>query len=469
MSILVEIAGRADVSVEGVVRVLTREPVSAAVKERVLAVLDQLDPEQTRVLERFALVSVHDVVPLDPGSVHAPVDPPPVDTGPDPEPWPEPPSTASEQVADANGNRPHEPAPHEPAPPPEAEEGVAIVERAAEDEGDASEQLPAATPSEETLLTARVGALLEELVSAMTELRRESRSDRQERLDDVAMLVELMSTGWQGVDRRLARIESVVARMETASPRPAPPIPQPAAVTPVIPASERAPAVEAAPVEAVPVEAASEEKRGWPPFVTTLLFLASLVVVLVALDLIPSRAEMPSFAPVSDETPTGPSASSTTSPGTPAQAPRTGTPTTTTARVTPTVTSPEPTTTPKEEETQATTGAAEPEPPVRIEPPRTTTAPAPQQTTPPATSSSTGFQPARTFVWPATAGTEFYSVRFLRAGQPFYAARVPEPRITIPKRIVFTPGAYRWVVRPETGLGSLGAPIIDSAFSVAKP
>ena len=61
MSILVEIATRADVSVEGVVRVLTREPVSDIVKERVLAVLDELSPAESRVLERFALASVHDV------------------------------------------------------------------------------------------------------------------------------------------------------------------------------------------------------------------------------------------------------------------------------------------------------------------------------------------------------------------------------------------------------------------------
>ena len=125
MSILVEIAGRADVSVEGVVRVLTREPVSAAVKERVLAVLEQLDPEQTRVLERFALVSVHDVVPLESGSVH----PAPVDPGPDPVPWPEPPSTAPEHAADSNGGRPHE-----PATPAAADAGHELAERAAEEE-----------------------------------------------------------------------------------------------------------------------------------------------------------------------------------------------------------------------------------------------------------------------------------------------------------------------------------------------
>src|SRR6187551_2603453 len=76
VSILVEIAEQADVSVEGVVRVLTREPVSEAVKERVLAVLDDLTPEQTRAVQRFALAALHDVL-LRPGDAADPPDEPP--------------------------------------------------------------------------------------------------------------------------------------------------------------------------------------------------------------------------------------------------------------------------------------------------------------------------------------------------------------------------------------------------------
>src|SRR5829696_10527333 len=63
VSILVEIAEKAEVPVEGVIRVLTREPVSDAVLERVLAVLDDLNPEQTRAVQRFALAALHDVLP----------------------------------------------------------------------------------------------------------------------------------------------------------------------------------------------------------------------------------------------------------------------------------------------------------------------------------------------------------------------------------------------------------------------
>jgi len=67
-------------------------------------------------------------------------------------------------------------------------------------------------------------------------------------------------------------------------------------------------------------------------------------------------------------------------------------------------------------------------------------------------------------------GIDAYSVRFFRQGEPFFSARVSEPRLTIPRRITFGPGAYRWVVRPVTGRASegLGSPIIDSSFSVAR-
>jgi hypothetical protein len=63
VSILVEIAEKADVPVEGVIRVLTREPVSDAVAHRVLEALDDLTPEQTRAVQRFALAALHDVLP----------------------------------------------------------------------------------------------------------------------------------------------------------------------------------------------------------------------------------------------------------------------------------------------------------------------------------------------------------------------------------------------------------------------
>ena len=38
--------------------------------------------------------------------------------------------------------------------------------------------------------------------------------ERRDRLDDVALLTELVTNGWRSVDRRLARLEQIVARIE---------------------------------------------------------------------------------------------------------------------------------------------------------------------------------------------------------------------------------------------------------------
>ena len=37
---------------------------------------------------------------------------------------------------------------------------------------------------------------------------------RRDRLEDVALLTELVTSGWRSVDRRLARLEKIVARIE---------------------------------------------------------------------------------------------------------------------------------------------------------------------------------------------------------------------------------------------------------------
>jgi hypothetical protein len=39
-------------------------------------------------------------------------------------------------------------------------------------------------------------------------------SERRERVEDIALLTELITTGWRGVDRRLARLEGMIARLE---------------------------------------------------------------------------------------------------------------------------------------------------------------------------------------------------------------------------------------------------------------
>ena len=92
------------------------------------------------------------------------------------------------------------------------------------------------------------------------------------------------------------------------------------------------------------------------------------------------------------------------------------------------------------------------------------------QTAPPAgrttTSSSDEFTPARVFVWLARDGATVYDVTFLRNGNAFYSARVSRPRLTLPERIRFTPGSYRWIVRPGAPGEALGRPIVDSTFTI---
>ena len=422
MSILVEIAGRADVSVEGVVRVLTREPVSSAVKERVLAVLDQLDAEQTRVLERFALAAVHDVVPLDAEGA------------------------SDEDDADV---------------PPSVHEGpLALGESPASGHptfDSAENGAPATGGATELELPVGLGTLLEELVGAVWEIRHESRSNRQERLDDLAVLVDLMTTSWQGVDRRLARLEQLLARREA---RWQTPVPFPAqfertASQPLIDAGPPPPAVPPADADA----ASKRWRRSWPPFAGTLILVLLLVGGLLVFDLLPSPAEGPTLpARETGTTGVGTQSTATGSSSTVGPSNGSGTGTQTTA---PSTTGAAPQQAPPVQEPRGTTtGAARQAPP-----------PAGTGTTPGTTPTTTGgsvIQPARVFVWPPVEGATGYTVRFFRQGEPFHTARVSGPRLAIPRSIVFTPGAYRWVVRPQTA-GGLGNPIIDSTFSVAGP
>jgi hypothetical protein len=77
------------------------------------------------------------------------------------------------------------------------------------------------------------------------------------------------------------------------------------------------------------------------------------------------------------------------------------------------------------------------------------------------------FTPARTFSWPPQAGAAFYQVTFLRNGRAFYRTRTRAPQVMLPGRVRFTPGRYRWTVRPALA-GVLAAPIVDSTFEVGR-
>lgn len=61
---------------------------------------------------------------------------------------------------------------------------------------------------------AELGALFERMLARLDDVSAGVQDERRDRLDDVALLTELVTTGWRSVDRRLARLEQIVARIE---------------------------------------------------------------------------------------------------------------------------------------------------------------------------------------------------------------------------------------------------------------
>lgn len=61
---------------------------------------------------------------------------------------------------------------------------------------------------------AELGTLFERMLQRLEQVSGEVESERRERVEDVALLTELLTTGWRSVDRRLARLEQIVARIE---------------------------------------------------------------------------------------------------------------------------------------------------------------------------------------------------------------------------------------------------------------
>jgi hypothetical protein len=61
---------------------------------------------------------------------------------------------------------------------------------------------------------AEVRGLTNQLVRRLTAIESDLLGERNARVDDLALLVDLVSSGWKGVDARLGRIEAVVGRLE---------------------------------------------------------------------------------------------------------------------------------------------------------------------------------------------------------------------------------------------------------------
>jgi hypothetical protein len=451
MSLLLDIANRADVPLEGVVRVLTREPVSEDVKARVLAVIDQLDAEQSRVLQRFALAAVHDILPRS-GDEDFLAE------------FEEGPLELPEAVR------------FELEPPP----GEELAVRA----DDAPVQADASSAAAfDPAPLVQLGSVLGELTDAVRELRHETDAERRERVDDLAVLIDLITKGWQGVDRRLGRLERQVGRLE---PGPAPrPAPVPVAIEPPPPP---VPPPDPPPP---PPDAADDGRtslRERLPLIAALAFGIALGV-LAALDL-PTRFDASAVITESGGEASADRAAVPVSrvPQPPARraAPPTSTSEPETApskraapkRQAPTA-APTTTATTTEEPAQEPAPETETETPARppattaAEEPATTEATAPTTTTAakPPPSVAPGFRPSRNWAWPPVGGADYYLVEFFRGGQPLFSSRPAVPRLTLPERVEFVPGFYRWRVRAGHGdpaANQLDPPIVDSMFEVER-
>jgi hypothetical protein len=64
---------------------------------------------------------------------------------------------------------------------------------------------------------AEIRGLMNQLLRRLATLEGDLLSERNARVDDLALLVDLVSSGWKGVDARLGRIEAVVNRLEQAT------------------------------------------------------------------------------------------------------------------------------------------------------------------------------------------------------------------------------------------------------------
>jgi hypothetical protein len=211
--------------------------------------------------------------------------------------------------------------------------------------------------------------------------------------------------------------------------------------------------------EAMPLSPADteQEARARTGLMGTLVVVASVMAAMVAVELLPTFEDRPRLAVESEgAVPAARDAAGESSDDRPSSVPTTTTSVGGTATE-PAVTQPRRSGPSTPSETTTTPGSATE--------PGGGTQPAPPAA-PTTTSSSDEFTPARVFVWLARDGATVYDVTFLRNGNAFYSARVSKPRLTLPERIRFTPGSYRWIVRPGAPGQAPGRPIVDSTFTI---
>jgi hypothetical protein len=166
MASILELALHANVSAENVLRVVYGEPVNEDVARRVQDAIDDLGP---------------------------------------------PPSPQTPEVL--------------PAEAPSGRSGDEALERLAQTAAELEARVPEGVSSVvyEALRVevrpvaqhiAELAALFEYVLRRLETIGDDVGAERRERVEDVALLTELMTTGWRSVDRRLARLEQMLARLE---------------------------------------------------------------------------------------------------------------------------------------------------------------------------------------------------------------------------------------------------------------
>jgi hypothetical protein len=61
---------------------------------------------------------------------------------------------------------------------------------------------------------AEIRGLMNQVIRRLEHLETDLTGERHARVDDLALLVDLVSAGWQNVDARLAKLEALVSRVE---------------------------------------------------------------------------------------------------------------------------------------------------------------------------------------------------------------------------------------------------------------
>jgi tetrahydromethanopterin S-methyltransferase subunit B len=64
---------------------------------------------------------------------------------------------------------------------------------------------------------AELATLFDRMLQRLDKVSSEVGDERRERFEDVALLAELVTSGWRSVDRRIARLEQIVTRIEAAN------------------------------------------------------------------------------------------------------------------------------------------------------------------------------------------------------------------------------------------------------------